>query len=317
MLRFVDLQTRVKRLLDEAATSAVTDTTDALVEDSLNAAHKRLCLSRSWAFLKWPKTEEVSSTAGVSCMTLNPNLGRLLWVWDVAQGCYLSMIPMREWEALGVDKQAERPAGVVYGGYWPVMQQPTEATVLTIVSSSASDTSTRHVTVRGVNASGDVVEETLTANGVTAVTGDEEFVSILNITKIGAWVGTLSLKISATTILTLTTGEYAKQYPTLEFVEIPDASKEFVYAFCRIPRTLTQDNDIPEVPYPFSEILVYDALLELVTYRTDVNVAHIKMWSDLRTVLMKQLYEAQDELIVGARPRFVRDIEIRPVRFVN
>jgi hypothetical protein len=117
------------------------------------------------------------------------------------------------------------------------------------------------------------------------------------------------VKLGSTTILTLTDSEYAKQYPTLEFVETPQTAKTFSYGFTRIPQQLSLDNDIPETPYPYSEVHVYDALLELATYRTDVNVLHVRLWTDRRDAIMKQLSDAQDEAIIGSSPRLVRDLE--------
>lgn len=310
MLRFVDIKTRTLELLDEAATSAVTNTTENLVESTINAAHRRLCLARSWAFMKWPREESFTTTANIRHIALNPNVGKLLYVWDTVTRSYLPLIPLREWEAQSVDRSAVTDfRGAVFGGHWPVQTQPTVATAVSIESDNIADDTGPTVIIRGIDSAGDVVEETLAADGVVAVPSTTLFVAILNVTKVGTWVGTLTVALGSTTILTLRAGEYGKQYPTLEFCETIQTAGQFLYSFIRNPRTLSNDNDIPEIPYPFSEVLVYDALLEIATYRTDINVTHVKLWMDRRDSIIKQLSEAQDEVIAGAHPRLVRDLE--------
>lgn len=318
MLRYVDIKNEILRHLDEAATSAVTNTTEALVEDAINTSHRRICLSRTWAFMLWPREESVTSTAGVRAIALNAHVGRLIYIWDTDTRMYLTMIPYRQWESQLVDRSATSDfRAAIFGGHWAVQRQPTAATVVTIVSSSVNDITSRQLLVRGVNSSGDVVEETLTATGTTPVNGTTQFVAILNITKLGTWAGTATVKLGSTTILTLTASEYGKQYPTIELVETPQTAKTFLYGFTRVPRTLTNDNDIPEIPFPYSEVLVFDALMGIATYRTDLNAAHLKLWGDRKDLIMKQLMEAQDEAIVGSFPRLVRDLEGANARTVS
>jgi hypothetical protein len=319
MLRYVDIKNRILRHLDEAATAAVTNTTDALVEDAINASHRRLCLARSYAFMKWPREETVSSTAGVRAMTLSPHVGKLTYLWSVTDQRYVPMLPHRQWESQSVNRTvtADSSAGI-FGGFWPVMSQPTSASQVTVVSTNAGDTVSRQIAVRGVNASGDIISETITATGTTPVTSSTSFVAILNVTKLGTWAGTMTLAISGgATLLTLLASEYAKQYPTIEFVEIPASAKSFSYSFTRIPRTLTEDNDIPEIPFPFSEAIVFDALLEIGTYRTDLNATHLSMWGQRQAAIVKELNEAQDESIIASVPRTVRDLDWEYTRILR
>lgn len=309
MLTYLDIQTRVLRLMDEAASSSVQTNTENLIKDAINASHRRLCLSRAWAFMRWPREETFSTVSGTRTVVLNQNVGKILHVWDTGSRMFLPMIPLRQWEVLGIDRGATAGTrGAIFGGFWPVSAQPTAATAVTIVSTSASDTAVT-VSLRGIDANGDIATETLTATGTTPVIGSVTFLYLLNVTKVGTWVGTMTAKFGSTTVLTLTATQYGKQYPTLEFVETPSSAETFTYTFSRIPTTLTSDHDIPEIPFPYSEMLVYDALLDLVTYRTDVNANHVQLWMTRKEALVKQLDEAQDEAIVGSVVRTVRDVE--------
>lgn len=312
MLTFSDLRTRVTRWLDEA-TNTATSTTN-LVNDAINASHRRVTLMRPWPFMKWPKQETFTSVSGTRSYGLNPNIGRLLYLWDGANKCFVPTIPMRNWREGAVDPtttSAQYP-GATFGGNWPVMRQPDGTNVLRIVSTSASDVTSRTVTIRGTTSDGEIASETITANGTTVVAGTTVFVTVLNVTKNGSWVGTMTLGHGSpitTTLLTLTTSQYGKQYPTIEFTDTPGSAKTYTYAFLRSPQTLSVDNDIPEIPFPFSEILVYDTLLDFATYNSEIGQMHVQLWTKRYEELLKQLTEAYDEAIVGSQPRFVRDIE--------
>jgi hypothetical protein len=313
MLRYIDLKTRIKRMLDEAATSAITDNLDEIITDIVNASHRRTCLLRSWPFLRWPREESFVTIPGIRTYALSSHVAKLLHVWDVQLRSFAPLIPLRNWEMQSIDRSIQMDhSGVIYGGFWPVKQQPTAATVLTIVSTDSADDNTCQLIVTGMDQLGDVVTETLAidvTDGTTPVVGTVQFLSILNVTKTGTWVGTGTISIGSTVILSLAPTEFARQYPTLEFVETPSSPKTFTYGFMRLPRTLVQDNDIPDIPYPFSELIVYDSLVELATYATTIDPTHVAIWTQRKDAILKQAYEAQDELIIGSQPRVVRDLD--------
>jgi hypothetical protein len=71
--------------------------------------------------------------------------------------------------------------------------QPASPSVLTVVSTSGSDTA-KTVTIYGANGSGSPVNETLTLNGTTPVTGSTTFAAVYGLDFSAAAVGTVSLK---------------------------------------------------------------------------------------------------------------------------
>jgi hypothetical protein len=310
VLTYAQIRSRVLRLMDEA-----TDTSDsaiALVNDAINASHRRLCFSRTWPFLRWPRRETFSTTSGVRLYALHEQVGKLLDVFCTTDGQPLVLVPLRNWESNGFDPTAVSGGKhAIFGGVWPVAAQPAAADTLTIVSSDAADGVGEEVLLRGLDGDGNLVEETLVVDGTTPVTSTTSFLTILNVTKVGTWTGTLTLATTgATTLLTLLPSQSAKQYPTLEFIGTPDSGRAFSYAFMRKPRTLSLDNDIPEIPFPHSEILVYDTLLDLSAYNSDAGDRYVKLWAGRHEKLWKELCEAQDETgVVGSQPRFVRDMD--------
>lgn len=309
LLTYSDLQSRVLRWVDEATD---TDTTLTLVKDALNASHRRLITSRQWPFMAWPQRETFVTTSGVSFYALNPNSNRVYHLWDRTLRQYVPVIPRREWPAVGANRSntATPPYGVTWGPNWPVKFQPAAVGTVSIVSSSASDVTSRGLVVTGVDAGGDIAQATLVAMGATPVVSTQTFAMIINLAKTGTWVGTLTLKDSGgNTLVSLGASSPGKQYPTVEFLEDPQPDRVCEYNFQRLPITLTNDGDIPETPYPYSEIHVYDALLDLTSYNTELGAKEQGLWTKRYTELMDGLVTSCDEEIVGAYPRFVRDLD--------
>jgi hypothetical protein len=236
----------------------------------------------------------------------------LLDIWDTSTRQQVVMVPQRNWEGAQMDLSStgvSQPCATP-GPFWPVAAQPSTTAAIRIVSSQAGDGTGEQIAIRGLNSSDEVIEETLTANGLTQVTSTSTFKRILNVTKVGTWAGTMTMSTVADgTLLTLTATQYAKQYPTLLFIEPPASAVTYSYSFLRVPRTLSLDRDIPEIPFPFSEILVYDTLLDLCTYNAELGAKHARLWDKRFDELWKQLAESADEVIAGAQPRFVRDLD--------
>lgn len=303
---FRDLQLGVLRWIDEEAD---TDTTLQNVKDAINRSHRRLLTSRTWPFMQWPVEESLTTVSGTRTYALKPGMQKILTLWDVTRKEFYPLIPRREWEAVGTNRtDLVRPVGAVYGDIWPVKQQPTAGT-LSIVSSSASDT-TPTVQLTGLDADGEYVSETRTATGTSPSVTSASFSFILSVTKTGTWVGTMTLKDSAgATLLTLLPAVSSKQYPTLDFTETPDGAYPFTYTAQRLPSTLVLDGDVPDTPYPFSEIHLWDALIDLTTYNTELGNKELSVWTARRDELMKALEESVDESILGSRPRFIRNME--------
>ena len=190
-----------------------------------------------------------------------------------------------------------------------VAADPASTGTLSIVSSSASDT-TPTLTVRVIDSNSDEVSETLTANGTSTVTTTASASKLLSVTKGGTWVGTVTLKDSdSNTLLTLSSTEYGKVYPQIRLLKDPGQADTIEYRFYRRPRILTADYDIPEIPYPFSRVLVWDALLVLASYE---EAKEPPMWVAQRKQWEKKLADNYLEgQALGGRVRQVRDVTMR------
>lgn len=310
MQTFLAQQNEVLRYIDEVDD---VDVTRELVKQALNRSYHRVLGARVWPFMKWPNEETLTTVSGTRIYALKPGLTRILTLWDVANRQFYPLIPRRQWEQVAADRteSVSVPVGAIYGDTWPVQAQPSAATTLRIVSSSVSDTATT-ITLTGIDSSGEAISEALTASGTTQVTSTNSFAHIYAVAKAGTWVGTMTLSTSAgTTLLTLKASQDGKQYPTLEFIETPNSARVYTWTAQRAPLTLSADGDIPEVPYPYCQLHVYDALLDLTAYNTELGAKEQRLWTERLTALRNDLENSVDELIVGSQPRFIRDLEPR------
>ncbi len=312
MLTFRDLQLEVLRWIDEGED---TDTTLTNVKAAINRSHRKLLSSRTWPFMKWPTEVSFTTEPGQRVYALKNGVNKVLTLWDVQLSQPFPLVSRREWETMGIDRVGQQavPAGALYGDVWPVSAQPADE-VLTLTSSTDGDAG-RGATFQGINTDGDLTTESvvlLDVGATSAVTTTTLWSHLFSVTKTGAWAGSLSLSgVTAGTILTLTASEYGKQYPTLEFIETPSGEREYLWTAQRTPTTLVNDHDIPDTPYPYSEFHIYDALLDMTTYNTELGAKEQRLWSERLKSAWDGLVGAVDEGIAGSHPRFVRNMNPR------
>lgn len=306
-LTFKDLQNRVLRMLDETASGS--PTTLALVKDFLNSAHYQRCMEFPWNFMLWPQEVTFSTEASRRVYALHEEFGRPLYIRNNTTKEYMEEVPIRGLPEDNADWNNDTGDAwhFFYGGMQPVTRQPSAAATVSVVSSSASDT-TPSVTIYGQNASGQVVSEAVTLTGTTPAVSTTSFQVILDVVKSAATVGTVTVSAESQTILTLLPAQMGKQYKTIHLIELPGSSQTIGYRFYRQPRQLSADYDIPLIPAPHSEVLVWDALMMMAGYLTQTNPQTISLWAERRGAAEKSLYQAlaNDGQTLEARPQYVR-----------
>lgn len=307
---FKDLQDRVLRHLDETASGS--PTTLALVKDFLNTAHQLRCQEFPWAFMLWPREVTFSTVSGTRLYALHEEFGRPLYFRNQTTTQYLEEIPARGLPENGRDwtQDTSDAQHFFFAGQGAVSVQPgSSGAVVTIVSSSAADTaSAQAITIYGENASGHVVSEALTPSGTTPVVGTTTFYAISDVVKSTSWAGTLTLSVGAATGLTLLPTQLAKQYRLIHFVESPAAAQTIGYRFYRKVRPLEADGDIPLIPGPWSDLLVWDALVLLGGYLTETNPQTLGVWIQKQREARESLYQGLgiEGQSLEARPQYVR-----------
>jgi len=210
-------------------------------------------------------------------------------------------------------------------GRTPVANQPSAASTLSVVSSSASDTTSgKAVTVRGTTTNG-ITSESLTPTGTTPVVTTNSYTKILQVTKAAVWVGnmTMTSDAGAVTNLFLFPNELGRSYQQIQLMFDPVASDTIAYRFYRKPSPLVNDNDIPDIPEPFSQILVYDAMLAVSAYNNMNEPARLQEWTGKQRAweeaMVNTFFEGGS---IEAEPKFVRsnfndEFDGRGPRFVR
>lgn len=284
-----------------------------LVKNSLNEHHQQLLHEDRYDFMLWPRSETLSVLANVTTYALHPQFDQPLYLYNSDAKEYLEEVPARSLLESGVDWATgtpTKPDRFMLSGVAKVATQPTTAAVVTVTTTGGTEAAVNSIIVSGVTSAGDYVEETLSStNAWSTLTSTNTFQIILDITKIGAsWSRTITVTCNSQTLLSLTATEYGRQFRILEILGTPQANIDFLYRFYRKPRQLVNDNDIPDLPESYDDILVLRTLLAMQGYSraTGDEQAH---WRSRLTMLeqsLKMTYQQSRSL--GGRPTFTRFI---------
>lgn len=306
---FKHLQDQCLGWLDERTDDG---TTRYNVRQALNQAHQQRLSMYHWPHMIWDRAETLTLDSAQQLYSLHQEYSRPIYFRNLRTRELLVETPNRNLEASGADPNNDQAGNrFMLWGRWPVRFQPSSASVLTIVSTSALDTGANYtIIVKGVNTSDAVVAEAILPSGTTPVAGTVEFTKILAVTKAQAWNGTMTMTSNsgAVTNLTLADCEYGRQYPVIWFLYQPVSGDQVEYKFYRQPLVMVNDFDIPEIPAPFSQILVWDALLALQAYDGQLDQARIGTWRQKQQqwedAMVEALWSGQS---LGAEPRLIRE----------
>lgn len=307
MKTFKNIQDEVLRWMADANDDGDLRT---LVKDGVKASHTRLLTQTQWDFMLWPRTETISVTASNKYYSLHPLFFSPLFFYNPTTDEYLEDVAMKgllESEADWQDGEESEPARFSLTGVARVLNQPAAAGAVTVATTGGSESSSNSVVIRGI-VDGEEREETLSSGSAwSSLSGSLSFSQILDITKVGTtWTRTITVTVGSTTILSLLSTEFGKQYRQFELLLSPTTSATILYRFYQRPRTLSRDNDIPQVPVEFEDILVYDTLLNMQGYARHTP-DELGLFQTRHNELMKGLidnYKLTRSL--GARPTFVR-----------
>jgi hypothetical protein len=302
------LRNQVLAWLDEVGD---TGTTKLLADYSINKSHATRLTSTNWPFMKWgPIT--FSYVAGQKEYSLHQEFLRPSYFRNKTQsGVWLVEVPEREVTQTGANRNLDQDGKYFqFGARSQVAAQPSASSVMSIVSSSTGDIgSTKKVTIYGETVDG-MASEDINPNGLTVVPGLIAFTRILGVSKASAWSGTLTMtsNAGAVTNLKLFGTEFGRNYQTIQLLFSPTTADVIEYDFYRKPRKLTNDNDQPDIPYPYSLILVWDALLDISADDGRIDGARKAVWEKNQRELEAQM---RNDFLEGrslaARPRHVRD----------
>jgi hypothetical protein len=297
MLTFKDLKTQALTLLDQAGDLSTGNQGDVLMANALAMAHEKRLVKDRWSFMLWPNPVSFTFQSQVRNYTLHPLALMLSDFVDFTAGQLMRETPTR-----ARYKLSSGVGGIVQNDQYHFefiqdspIKLPFAAGKLTVQSGNAT---IYYVDVNG-NSQSDIVTSGLTTS--------QSVDTVYGVTKNDGTALTLN-DSAATTVLSLGATQYGIAYPQIRLYDNPNAGDIAKYRFYRKPRTLSADNDVPEIPYPFSRVLVYDALLELYTYNDaqppDYWLAQQAEWD----LLLKQNY--QEGETEGSETRTVQEHNI-------
>lgn len=296
---FKNLQDKVLAWLDEAGD---TGTTLTLVKQALNESNKKRATQERWLWMKWDSPELLAIVANRQVYTLHAEFFRPDYFWNRTELDYVTQYDDSTIVGSGVDENTDAGPALKFKfvGRTEVAAQPSAASVLLASSSNAAADAAATVTVRGDTTLG-VRSETLTQG----VAGSVSFTRILKVTKNGTWAGTLTLtsNAAAVTNLVLFAEEYGRSYPQVKFLAVPDAPAVVEYTFYRQPVTMVADNDRPDIPTPFEELLVWDTLLSFAGYNT-YDGQMVKIWMTKQAEQLLALQQAEDARALEAATNY-------------
>lgn len=139
-----------------------------------------------------------------------------------------------------------------------ILRQPNSASVVTIVSSSTSDTS-QSITVFGT-VSGYPDQETINLNGTTSVPGSKSFTTVDRIIKNASTVGriTCTTNTAAVTLAVLPTGDGTAgiMYKTIRLWPLPSLVAPINVWYYKQPWRLVNDQDVHELGQEFDHAII-------------------------------------------------------------
>ena len=304
MLTFKAIQDQVLLMWDNPGETGNLLT---LIKDFVNDSQDLRCAQQRWSFMRSEELYTITTASGQLSYPLAEDVQRLHRFYNATEERKMVEVPVREYYDAPLTK---------YHWHWtkpsPVAAQPSTTGTISILSSASADQS-KDVIIRGLDGSDVITTQTITSNGsdgTTAVASSTSYKKILKVTKSGTFAGTLTVRDNATnTILSLGTADYGKNYPQIKLLTDPVQADTIEYNCYRKPVKLSDNNDIPDIPDPFSRILIWDTLLTLCAYdEVQPQPIWVQKQREWEQRLQQTFLEGQTP---GARARYMKDVTSR------
>lgn len=187
-----------------------------------------------------------STVSGTQDYVLPDNFKKELYVHDATN--------LRELAPVSLQDLAERYTSTLTTSdaperyvilYKPVQKQPSSSSTLSIVSSSASDT-TQTLFVRGISSSVEITES-ITLTGTSTATSSNSFTEIISISKSAATAGKVTITSNAAAVTVAVIAPEVTDYrvSVIRFHQIPAGIYTIKMPYIINPSPLNNDYDMP------------------------------------------------------------------------
>ncbi len=279
----------------------------------MNQTHRKLLRTPGISRLR-DDVMPITAFAGVARSGLPPVVSRIRGITDRLNNVPLGQVSLADLRLMNASGSFTSgfPTRFAVVGLRSVQLQPTAATGLWAVSSSATDTAGPAVFVQTITTGGYQYSDTKALNGVTrvqigaTVRTDHEQVTRFYLS--AACVGYVSLYTAAaagTELARLEPGLTSQHYLTVEWFPIQTAdATEYVDYTRNIPE-LVQNFDEPLLPIDFHELLGLGARIKEYELLDDDRLAGAKVeYRELEAALKSYVLNDGDQ-ISSLRPRIV------------
>jgi len=285
MLSFKAIQDNVLTFLDQAGD---TDSGLDLVKYAINQAQEKRVSQDRWSFMLSSTPTPITFVSNQRNYVLKPDVMFLSEFWNRTGSQLMKDTPTRaRYKVTALEDRYHfefiQPT--------PVSRQPVLGTI----------TVTGNIEMVYVAESYETITETL--NNTTTSQSVRE---VLSVAKVAEGTSVTLVDADANPILTLGTSEVGKQYPQIRLYD-NGRDETGDYRYYRKPRLMTLDGHVPDIPYPHSRLLVYDALMELAQYNDMPPPAFWALQQSQLETLMRQAY--QEGETEGSESRTVLDVD--------
>lgn len=223
-------------------------------------------------------------------------IGHSAFLWHRAYGLptQLRYVPAQEFYSSGaLDVMTNIPVAYRMWGVDSMIQQVTQPSVVTIASSSSSDTNIA-VTIFGI-VSGYPDYEIITtnaSNGTTSVSGSKVFSSVERVTNNANTIGRITSTANSgnDTINVLPVGNTTSgpRYTKVQLYPLPSSVFPINVYYYKLPYMLVNDNDVSELGEEFSEAIILLATAKLKAEQNQQeDTDYYKMYMDELTSLRR------------------------------
>jgi hypothetical protein len=260
MSLYIDhVNTVLSKLREPVVTALATnaDVTAFMVQVAVQRAVNRVWNSRKWTFKKRQST--MSTVADQAEYVFPKVVGETYSILSQDSdgvGKSVDVYPEETIDQKVPDPQASGwPKILGISDELGVETQPSSASVISVVSSSSSDT-TQIVVIRGV-VSGETDVEEVSLNGTNAVSTTKSFSSILAVSKSATSVGrvTLTSNSGVVTNVVIAPQEKTTRLRKVRFLPTPDAVYSVIFKHFAKPPILTTRYEDTEIPVRWDYIV--------------------------------------------------------------
>ena len=248
--------------------------TDAQMERWVDISQDRILRSMDCDFLL--DTKPITCVADQRVYYLECGFNRILNILNESTNDILAELPERTILSSDPDlSDTGTPDGYSVLGYAEVQSQFDGASKITVVSSSASDT-TQTVRIRGL-VSGIETTEAISLNGTTAVdsssTYDADQDMLIRVSVPCAGNITVIDKEDSGVLSVIPIGWLRRPMMKVALYPIPSSTDTLKALVYRDPYYLTDDEDIPDLPKGWENLVLQGALIEAHRYAYEFEVA--------------------------------------------